>query len=153
MKGMNCKLLHKDDVVASLLINEDNGIITDRKVIAPELLPKYIDSKKAMQEWWSMRAIPKSRDKVAEVLLKNGISSTLLPMFRNFGLSLSDCYWIKPDGMDAKWKDVNFHQNDFSKLSCSSLLSLEIINQLPQTLDLPYRQQLLILQMDLLAYQ
>ena len=130
MKGMNCKLLHKDDVVASLLINEDNGIITDRKVIAPELVPKYIDSKKAMQEWWSMRAIPKSRGKVAEVLLKNGISSTLLPMFRNFGLSLSDCYWIKPDGMDAKWKDVNFHQNDFSKLSFSSLLSPEIINRL-----------------------
>ena len=34
---------------------------------------------------------------------------------RCYGLSLSDQYWIKPQGQELKWEDINFFDNDFSE--------------------------------------
>ena len=32
------------------------------------------------------------------------------------GVSLTDCYWFRPDGMESlTWKDVNYHDNGFSE--------------------------------------
>lgn len=35
-------------------------------------------------------------------------------MIRCYGLSLSDQYWIKPDGNDLSWDDINFFNHPFS---------------------------------------
>jgi hypothetical protein len=35
-------------------------------------------------------------------------------LLRCFGLSLSDQYWINPDGSDLAWDDINFFQHPFS---------------------------------------
>lgn len=40
-------------------------------------------------------------------------SGSLLTKSR--GLSLSDQYWIRPDGSDYRWEDVNFYENGFSE--------------------------------------
>ena len=42
------------------------------------------------------------------------IANTKLLLLRCYGLSLSDQYWIKPDGSDLTWEDVNFFDNSFS---------------------------------------
>ena len=42
------------------------------------------------------------------------IKDTKTLLVRCFGLSLSDQYWICPDGTDLKWEDVNFFDNVFS---------------------------------------
>lgn len=36
---------------------------------------------------------------------------------RNLGLSLSDQYWIRPDGTQLCWKDINFFNNGFTTVS------------------------------------
>ena len=33
----------------------------------------------------------------------------------NYGLSLSDQYWIRPDHSKIQWKDINFFENLFSE--------------------------------------
>lgn len=34
-------------------------------------------------------------------------------LLKSFGLSLSDCYWIKDEGSNILWENVNFFDNDF----------------------------------------
>ncbi len=36
-------------------------------------------------------------------------------LVRCYGLSLSDQYWICPEGAELRWEDINFFQNDFSE--------------------------------------
>ena len=71
-------------------------------------------SKREFNHWWWTRAIPASREQIQHVLDNLRLASTIELAERNFGLSLSDCYWI--DDLDApqRWEDVNFFDNDFS---------------------------------------
>ena len=78
-------LMHKDDVVASLQLDDLSGAIL--KVTPgtnPELLPLGgrlgADS---LRKWWLRRAVPISQ---------GGIPSTQSLLVRNLGLSLSDHY-------------------------------------------------------------
>ena len=34
-------------------------------------------------------------------------------LLKNLALSLTDCYWVQPEGAGIHWKDVNFYDNDF----------------------------------------
>ncbi|MDR1111332.1 MAG: excisionase [Deltaproteobacteria bacterium] len=45
---------------------------------------------------------------------KLGISTPLPLLAKCFGLSLSDQYWICPDGSGLRWEDVNFFDHPFS---------------------------------------
>lgn len=38
---------------------------------------------------------------------------------RNLGLSLSDQYWIRPQGSGLTWEDINFFNNAFDDVSLS----------------------------------
>ena len=123
---MNYWLMHKNDRIAHLELDDKNGEVVAFKTIIKEKIPAYADSVKAMREWWQMRAVPKSRNMLLRLLLKRGIASPSLPMVRNLALSLSDCYWAKPEGSSLKWADVNFFDNGFKKFSISSVISEQI---------------------------
>ena len=71
-------------------------------------------SRRELNYWWRHRAIPASREQVERLLENLRLDSTLELAERNFGLSLSDRYWI--DDLDApqRWEDINFFDNDFS---------------------------------------
>ena len=71
-------------------------------------------SKRDLNYWWRNRAIPASREQIDRVLDNLRLESTLELAERNFGLSLSDRYWL--DDMDSpqRWEDINFFDNDFS---------------------------------------
>lgn len=112
-------LMHKDDVVASLQLDDLSGAIL--KVTPgtnPELLPlggsQGADS---LRKWWLRRAVPISQGNIAALLQREGIPSTQRLLVRNLGLSLSDHYWIKPSGSELTWKDVSPFSNAFSSLS------------------------------------
>ena len=47
-------------------------------------------------------------------------------LVRSFGLSLSDQYWIKPDGTDLEWKRINFFDKAFSDDIGNVLFGLKI---------------------------
>lgn len=69
----------------------------------------------ALSDWWRHRAIPASRDNIRELLEKMNISAPVELLEKNYGLSLSDQYWIKEKGSLIEWKDINFFDNEFSE--------------------------------------
>lgn len=71
-------------------------------------------TKRAMNTWWTGRAIPASRDHITELLSSLNLESTLELAEKNFGLSLSDRYWINDPDNPQSWDEINFFDNQFS---------------------------------------
>ena len=119
MAEQSYELMHKDDVVASLQLDDLSGAILKVTPGAnPELLPlggsQGADS---LRKWWLRRAVPISQGNIAALLQREGIPSTQRLLVRNLGLSLSDHYWIKPSGSELTWTDVSPFSNTFCNLS------------------------------------
>ena len=115
MAEQSYDLMHKDDIVASLQLDDLSGAILKVTPGAnPELLPlggsQGADS---LRKWWLRRAVPISQGNIAALLQQEGIPSTQSLLVRNLGLSLSDHYWIKPNGSELTWKDVSLFSNSF----------------------------------------
>lgn len=120
--SLKCTLMHKRVKVAELELDDATGIIQKiGAVYAPEHLPvgvperKGVTDRAALNEWWTDRSIPDSRSGVREALEVLEISSTKMLLVRCFGLSLSDQYWICPEGSDLTWESINFFENGFSE--------------------------------------
>ncbi|MBO4676999.1 MAG: HipA domain-containing protein, partial [Oscillospiraceae bacterium] len=64
---------------------------------------------------WTERSIPASRSGVREALETLEISNTRMLLLRCLGLSLSDQYWIRPEGAELQWEKINFFNNPFSE--------------------------------------
>lgn len=77
-------------------------------------------SKDALSYWWKHRCIPKTRNGINAKLTELGIEATYQLPFESFGLSLSDQYWIRPQGMNIAWEDINFFDNAFNDVAESS---------------------------------
>lgn len=114
-------LMHHDVEVAELTFDEAyHNISKIDSVMNYEHLPlgtvqKGIVNKVDLNDWLIGRSIPASRDGLNDALEKLNIRSVKELLFRSYGLSLSDHYWIKPFGTDLTWQDVNFFDNDFSE--------------------------------------
>lgn len=110
-------LMHKDIVVAD--INIANSEIHVNSIYQKKHMPigTFHDNKTIMdaqvRSWQSHRTIPYNREDVSEIAERLDCSvsdATILGQM----LSLTDCYWIKPEKSTAHWHDVNFHENPFS---------------------------------------
>lgn len=64
--------------------------------------------------WWMSRSIPVSRIGLKEALARLDMGSSLELIEKCYGLSLSDQYWMNPEGK-IDWADINFFENDFSE--------------------------------------
>ncbi len=114
-------LMNKQTPLCKLQIDtSDNFIIEDiLEVYNTAAFPIGVDivagkpQKKSLAKWWAGRAVPGSRVGGSSFEARYNVKLASLP-FRNYGLSLSDQYWIKPCNEDVKWKDVNFFTNEFS---------------------------------------
>lgn len=71
-------------------------------------------NKKLVNTWWRGRSIPASRDQLSNVLHELNIHHTEQLVFKAYGLSLSDQYWICPDALDLSWDSINFFTNEFT---------------------------------------
>ena len=118
---MKCILMHKRTQVASIELDDATGFIQKiGEIYAPEHLPVGIHvrhgvaDRTELNQWWTDRSIPASRSGIREALEILEIANTKLLLLRCYGLSLSDQYWIKPDGSDLTWEDVYFFDNSFS---------------------------------------
>ena len=121
VNSLKCTLMHKRIQVAELELDDATGFIQKiGTVYAPEHLPvgipirKGVTDRAALNEWWTDRSIPASRSGVREALETLAITSTIMLLVRCWGLSLSDQYWICPEGSDLTWDSINFFENDFS---------------------------------------
>ncbi len=120
--GLGYVLMHLDSPVIELSFEEQSGVISEvGETIDVNLLPigtvtSYlkVDAAK-LKDWWAWRSIPASRSGIKEVLDALNISTTTALLRKGYGLSLSDCYWVRPSGSDLRWKDINFYDNTFSE--------------------------------------
>lgn len=119
---MKYTLMHKRKAVADMELDDAAGFIQKiGTVYAPEHLPVGIPvrgntvDRAAMNAWWTDRSIPASRLGIREALETLEITSTKMLLIRCYGLSLSDQYWIRPDGSNLTWDAVNFFHHDFSE--------------------------------------
>ena len=72
--------------------------------------------------WWRNRGVPEGRVGVARLLEEAGVTVPSELAVRSLGLSLSDQYWLQPDGSGIEWEDVNFFTNEFEDVSVSQRL-------------------------------
>jgi len=118
-------LMHKNIPVADILIDDVTGVILKIDAVRnSEHLPvgttvsygkdKGKVRRDLLNDWWSERSIPASRDGIREALEIMGIRSAKLLLEKCCGLSLPDHYWIRPESSGLAWEDVNFFTNDFS---------------------------------------
>lgn len=119
---MKCTFMYKRIAVAELELDDATGMIQKVNTIyAPEHFPVGVTVKRgnadraAFNEWWTDRSIPASRSGIREALETLEIASTKMLLVRCYGLSLSDQYWICPEGSDLTWDKINFFHNDFSE--------------------------------------
>lgn len=114
-------LLNKYTPLCKLQIDtQDNYIISDiLEIYNVKAFPVGVDiirgvpQKKSLAKWWAGRAIPGSRIGANSFEQRYNIKLAALP-FKNYGLSLSDQYWLKPVDEDVTWDDINFFDNKFS---------------------------------------
>ncbi len=118
---MKCVLMHKRRPVALMELDSMSGRITSiLDVYALEHAPvgtvgaNGLD-RRLLDAWWRGRSIPASRDGLDGALDKLGVETTTLLLEKSYGLSLSDQYWICPEGVVLKWEEINFFENSFSE--------------------------------------
>lgn len=119
---VKCTLMHKRIAVVEIDLDDATGFIQKiGTVYKPAHLPigvpvrKGVVDRAALNAWWADRSIPASRSGVQEALDTLEITSTKMLLIRCYGLSLSDQYWICPEGKKLAWDNINFFDNDFSE--------------------------------------
>lgn len=75
----------------------------------------------SFNSWWRHRGIPEGRAGVDRILEQAGVTVAEELSERGLGLSLSDQYWICPEGSGLAWEDVNFFANGFG--DCSPVMA------------------------------
>lgn len=117
---MTHTLLHKNLPVADLDFDAATNSIG--KVTAlyhgdhlPVGVPVRRDAidRATLNQWWADRSIPSTRDGLAFALQALGHPDAARLLEAHLGLSLTDHYWLKPQGSSLAWEDVNFFQNSF----------------------------------------
>lgn len=114
-------LMHKNIPVADLQLDTDTGLIRSvGQVYHAAHLPvgvpvsKGTVNRRALNTWWTNRAIPDSRDHIQDALRALNLPTTQHLLEQCLGLSLSDPYWICPAAGGVGWEAVNFFENPFS---------------------------------------
>lgn len=112
--------MHRDVEVAILDIDDFGHITNLEKLLYPEHLPigTWVEGSLDTDElnsWWISRSIPTSRSGIRHLLESLTINNPAALLTKSMGLSLSDQYWVRPEGSGLEWRDVNFFDNPFSE--------------------------------------
>lgn len=115
-------LLNKNVPVLDFLYDEEtHNVLKILDVVNKDYAPlNVVDyktgiSRKSLNEWWRNRSIPASRNNINRIMEQLRIDSTMELLEKCLGFSLSDQYWVKLSDSQAKWKDLNFFDNEFSE--------------------------------------
>lgn len=123
---MKCTLMNKNTEVLTAEYDNATGVFTNIYEIyninyAPYILKNYYKKNDINNEafrtnlstWFKGRGIPEWRDKLDLLLHRLNVNAPEELLNKSFGLSLSDQYWLKEDGSNIEYKDINFFENDF----------------------------------------
>lgn len=85
-----------------------------------------------LAQWIRSRAIPSVRPNLPRALRDLSIATPSALMFESWGLSLSNPYWFKPEGVEADWASVNYFDNGYEERLGDVLLDGEPLPQQEQ---------------------
>lgn len=115
------ELLNKDVVVLSFRYDEELhriesiDTIEDSAFAPPGLVgPSGNITLKNLIRWWAHRSIPASRAQIERLKSALRIETTVELLEKSLALSLSDRYWVREQGQQLAWSEVNFFDNDFT---------------------------------------
>ena len=116
-------LMSADYEVARLTFDKERKLpMSVEEIIDPSRMPFGTTTStgtvkpRLFNNWWGHRSIPTSRPGYLSRLSQLEIDSVLDVPVRNLGLSLSDCYWIKPDANHSiTWSAINYFDNSFTQ--------------------------------------
>ena len=84
------------------------------------------ERKRSFNSWWEHRSVPDTRPGLSAKLAQLGLSASYELPVASYGLSLSDCYWLRPEEhADLTWGELNYFDNEFvgmgdGRLTCAS---------------------------------
>lgn len=107
---------HKDISAAIVQFDEATGKLEEIvEVLDERHLPLCAQNgnKDILAFWWSNRAVSKSQSEIKAILEREKIRTTQSFLLNNLGLSITDAFWVCPEGADIAWKDISFHLNSF----------------------------------------
>lgn len=111
-------IMHKNKETGLVSLDKETGYIISINILDKKEAPIGINNNKAFVNWWERRAIPKTQDN--KDILLNDMTNTEY-MMKNLGLSLNDCYWIKPIESNYTWEQVNFFENNFYEIDMEQI--------------------------------
>ncbi|MCM1221353.1 MAG: hypothetical protein NC548_43420 [Lachnospiraceae bacterium] len=108
-------LMNKNHIVLNTVYDDELQAFTAIKPINLQFAPPAIakpdgtTDKRLLNEWWNDRAVPVSR--MPRTKAKDELMA-------NLGLSLSDQYWMNPDGLE--YNNINLFEHGVSPISMRS---------------------------------
>ena len=114
--NLNFYIMHKNHVVAITNFSAEGAMLSYKtNPSESEHLPlqERQDEFTGLKKWWRERSVPIDQGHISEFLRKHGYHGPEQYLVKNLGLSLTDCYWIRPMDSDLKWEHVNLFTNDF----------------------------------------
>lgn len=116
-------------------VNEETGQIEqlydqyDLNYLPPGIVRNQIPERKNLNRWWMERSIPDGRKGIKDALEEMGLDNPKSLITKGYGLSLSDQYWIRPEGKTLHWEDINYFNHDFTDYVGNKLLGKDTGNE------------------------
>lgn len=103
------ELMHKNSPCGKIAFDDKSGRIISYKDNGNGYSP-YLGSAdlNKMHKWWEMRAVPASRLLIQNLLKTTGCLNSEMYLAKNLALSMTDSYWLRPEGTLLKYDDVKF---------------------------------------------
>ena len=124
-------LKHLDTPVIEFRIDPQDNNVDYVKILDNTFSPVNETSSEgskivSLNNWLINRCLPNSRDGLERLKKEYGIRDIREVVLAQFGLSLSDHYWIDKKPYDKTWKDVNLFENEYSEIIGSILFDKKI---------------------------
>jgi len=112
-------IMHKDYPVLSVIINEKYKIEDIKKIHSEERIFPSLHTGKLyrddVNDWLFSRGIPAKRNELDDILHYNKVSSREELIIKNYGLGLTDNYWLQKEDEGLQWENINFWDNKFTQ--------------------------------------
>lgn len=141
-------LMSGNHEIALVTFSPQDVRFTRMEVLDELRLPMALNSYRAqgnrvleLNQWWGHRAIPRERPDLEFRFLELGVFDTFSIPFANYGLSMSDQYWLRPAGSKLQWEALNYYRNHYdlgdidSKDSMSEWMTAVGLNSPDNTTD------------------
>lgn len=130
--------MHKDTEVLKGKYDFETHSFKEVEIITPEHLPPGTVrnnqfSLHNLNAWIIWRGIPRYRVGLMQLLERLQVEDPLDLLERSHMLSVSDCYWLKEEGEDVSWDDINFFSHSFDDKGFGTAMFARIAYDAPSS--------------------